>query len=81
MRLFIKVIDKGKFLQTSGRLMEYINATQSSSEDKVTLVQKLKGQEVVINADSQETENLIRWKISLANLIAGIIKVNGVSLI
>jgi hypothetical protein len=57
--VLVKVIDQAKPSQTSGRLVESINAARSSRAGKVLAARKLDSGDIVITADSYETKNLI----------------------
>jgi hypothetical protein len=57
--VLVKVVDDPKPSQTSGRLVESINAARSSKAGKVLAARKLDSGDIVITADSYETKNLI----------------------
>jgi hypothetical protein len=54
-----KVVDDPKHSQTSGRLVESINAARSSKAGKVLAARKLDSGNIVITADSHKTKNVI----------------------
>ncbi len=57
--VLVKVIKDPRPSQTSGRLVESINAAQSNRAGKVLAARKLDSGNIVITADSHETKNLI----------------------
>jgi hypothetical protein len=58
--VLVKVVDNPKPSQTSGRLIELINAASSSKAAKVLAAQKLNSGDIVVTAYSHETKNLIK---------------------
>ncbi len=55
----VKVVDDPKPSQTSGRLVESINAARSTKAGKIVAAQKLESGDIVITADSEVTKNLM----------------------
>jgi hypothetical protein len=75
--VLVKVVDDPKPSQTSGRLVESINAARSSKAGKVLAAGKLDSCGIVITADSYETKNLIEHEERWNKVIAGETKVKG----
>ncbi len=73
----VKVIDDPKPSQTSGRLVESINAARSSKAGKVLAAQKLDSDDIVITADSYATTNLMEYEKGWTKVTAGKTKVKG----
>jgi hypothetical protein len=57
--VLVEVVDDAKPSQTSGRLVESINAARSSKAGKVLAARKLDYGDIVITADRYKTKNLI----------------------
>jgi hypothetical protein len=55
----VKVVDDPRPSQARGRLVESINVAHSSKAGNVLTARKLDSSDIVINADSHETKNLI----------------------
>jgi hypothetical protein len=55
--VWVKVIGDPKPTQTSGRLVESINAARFSRAGKVLAARKLESRNILITADSHETKN------------------------
>jgi hypothetical protein len=75
--VLVKLVDDAKPSQTSGRLVESINAARSSKAGKVLAARKLDSGNIVITADSYETRNLIEHEEGWTKVIAGKTKVKG----
>jgi hypothetical protein len=75
--VLVKVVDDTKPSQTSGKLVESINAAHSSKAGKVLAAWKLDSGDSVITADSYETKNLIEHEEGWTKVIAGKTKVKG----
>ncbi len=58
-QVLVKVVDDPKPSQTSGRLVESLNAAGWSKAGKVLAAQKLDSSDIVMTTDSHKTKNLI----------------------
>jgi hypothetical protein len=71
----VKVVDDPNPSQTSGRLVESINAARFTKAGKVVAARKLESGDIVITADNEVTKNLIEQEEGWTKVIAGITKV------
>jgi hypothetical protein len=71
----VKVVDDPKPSQTSGRLVESINAARSSKAGKVLATRKLDSGDIMITADSYKTKNYIEHEEGWTKVIANKAKV------
>ncbi len=69
--VLVKVIDQAEPSQTSGRLVESINAARSSQAGKVLAAQKLDSGEMGITGDSYETNYLLEEEDGGTFVMAG----------
>jgi hypothetical protein len=66
----VKVVDDSKPIQTSGRLVESINAVRSTKANKVVAARKLESGDIVITADNEVMKNLIEQEEGWTKVIA-----------
>jgi hypothetical protein len=73
--VMVKVVDDPKLSQTSGQLVESINAARSTKAGKVVAARKLESGDIVITADNEVTKNLSEPEEGWTKVIAGKTKV------
>jgi hypothetical protein len=72
-----KVLPSCTLFQTSERLGDFINATQSSKANKVLAARRLRCRDILVTTDSKETESLIEKDDRWTKVIADMTKVRG----